>query len=104
MALDFAAGYDLRSFGSQGQQRTAALAMKLAAVDFLAATTGESPLVLLDDVLSEFDDARKRALLQLLVQAYQTMITATSGREFGEALHSFKAFRVDQGRLTEMIC
>ena len=103
LGIGFAAGYDLRSFGSQGQQRTAALAMKLAAVDFLAATTGESPLVLLDDVLSEFDDARKQALLQLLVQAYQTVITATSDKVFGEALRSFKAFRVDRGRLTEMI-
>ncbi len=100
VAIGFSSGHELRSFGSQGQQRTAALAMKLAAVDFLRTNTGENPIILLDDVLSEFDDARKGALLRLIVEANQTMVTATHCREFGE-VPRFRMFRVEQGRLAE---
>jgi len=101
LAIGFAFGYDLRCFASQGQQRTAALAMKLAAVDYLAGRTGEPPIVLLDDVLSEFDDGRKRALLHALTETAQTLITSTGGREFGEVLPSFRAFRVESGKVQE---
>ncbi|MCL6614622.1 MAG: DNA replication and repair protein RecF, partial [Firmicutes bacterium] len=101
LSIGFASGYDLRCFASQGQQRTAALAMKLAAVDYLAGRTGEPPIVLLDDVLSEFDDGRKRALLHALAETAQTLITSTDGREFGEVLPSFRAFRVESGKVRE---
>jgi len=100
LGIGFASGHDLRSFGSQGQQRTAALAMKLAAVDFLQQNTGEPPIVLLDDVLSEFDDQRKQALLHLLVESNQTAITATSEREFNQESRSFRTFHVEWGRLS----
>jgi DNA replication and repair protein RecF len=55
-------GVDLRKFGSQGQQRTAALALKLAEVDIIKEETGEMPILLLDDVLSELDEGRQRRL------------------------------------------
>jgi DNA replication and repair protein RecF len=54
---------DLRKYGSQGQQRTAALALKLAEVDIIKDETGEMPILLLDDVLSELDEGRQRCLL-----------------------------------------
>ncbi|MDR0596781.1 MAG: DNA replication/repair protein RecF [Clostridiales Family XIII bacterium] len=56
-------GVDLRKYGSQGQQRTAALALKLAEVDIIKDETGEMPILLLDDVLSELDEGRQRCLL-----------------------------------------
>jgi DNA replication and repair protein RecF len=55
-------GVDLRKYGSQGQQRTAALALKLAEVDIITEETGEAPILLLDDVLSELDEDRQKHL------------------------------------------
>lgn len=69
--------WELRIYGSQGQQRTAALALKLAMVDLIAKTQGTVPLLLLDDVFSEFDNERKQELLQLLTAGAQTVITTT---------------------------
>ena len=76
---DFAAvigGADVRKFGSQGQQRTAALALKLAQLDLMEEETGESPVLLLDDVFSELDPARQKKLIERLSRC-QTIITAT---------------------------
>jgi DNA replication and repair protein RecF len=69
-----AAGRDLRRLGSQGEQRTAALALLLAARDHLA-DAGCAPVLLLDDVLSELDPGRRRALLQAVGGAGQTLVT-----------------------------
>lgn len=57
-------GMDTRVYASQGQQRTAALSIKLAGADIMQAQTGEQPVVMLDDVLSELDAARQQALLK----------------------------------------
>jgi len=70
-------GYDLRNFGSQGQQRTAALSLKIAEVEFMYAETGEYPVLLLDDVLSELDKKRRDQLLRLVSERIQTFITCT---------------------------
>jgi DNA replication and repair protein RecF len=69
---------DLRSFGSQGEQRTAVLALVLAEVDLMEERRGVPPLLLLDDVLSELDRARRAALLASLPQSGQSVITATA--------------------------
>ena len=69
---------DLRSFGSQGEQRTAVLALVLAEVDLVADRRGVPPLLLLDDVLSELDRGRRAALLASLPPAGQSVITATT--------------------------
>jgi simple sugar transport system permease protein len=61
-----AASRDLRSFGSQGEQRMAVLALVLAEAEVLRSRTGSSPLVLLDDVLSELDEDRRRALAEIV--------------------------------------
>lgn len=68
---------DVRHFGSQGQQRTVALALKLAELDVFKDTFGEYPVLLLDDVLSELDDARQLKLLEY-IKDIQTIITCTS--------------------------
>lgn len=68
---------DLRSFGSQGEQRTAVLALVLAEADLLAERRGTAPLLLLDDVFSELDTERRVALLARLPAEGQAVITAT---------------------------
>lgn len=69
-------GVDIRNFGSQGQQRSAVLSLKLAEIELFRERTSETPVLLLDDVLSELDDTRKDALFQSL-DGIQTMITCT---------------------------
>jgi DNA replication and repair protein RecF len=69
---------DLRSFGSQGEQRMAVLALVLAEADALRTRLDVSPLVLLDDVLSELDGDRRRALARMLESSAQTVVTATA--------------------------
>ena len=73
-----AAGRDLRSYGSQGEQRMAVLSLVLAEAESLRERTGMSPLVLLDDVLSELDGDRRRALAGMLERGAQTVLTATA--------------------------
>jgi DNA replication and repair protein RecF len=68
---------DLRSFGSQGEQRLAVLALLLAEADLLAERRGVRPLLLLDDVLSELDPARRRILAARVAASGQALITAT---------------------------
>lgn len=91
---------ELRNFGSQGQQRTAVLALKLGLVEKITENRGVQPLILLDDVMSEFDDARKRYLLEMLLGTAQTFLTSTNRRDFpiteGEPLF----LRVAQGMVT----
>ncbi len=72
-----AAGRDLRSFGSQGEQRLALLALLLAEAEAITARSGVPPLLLLDDVLSELDPARRRLLAERVRGAGQALITAT---------------------------
>ena len=69
-------GIDIRSFGSQGQQRTVALSMKLAELEIFKEECGEYPILLLDDVLSELDQDRQQRLLWK-VKDVQTIITTT---------------------------
>ncbi len=73
-----AAGRDLRAFGSQGEQRTAVLALLLAEAELIEERRGEPPLLLLDDVLSELDPGRRRALADLVRGRGQTLVTATT--------------------------
>ena len=69
---------DLRSFGSQGEQRTAVLALLLAEAALIEERRGEAPLLLLDDVLSELDPNRRRVLMEQLSARGQTLITSTT--------------------------
>ncbi len=69
-------GIDIRKFGSQGQQRTTALSLKLAEIEGFRNETGENPVLLLDDVLSELDETRQKQLLKA-TEGIQTMLTCT---------------------------
>jgi DNA replication and repair protein RecF len=73
-----AGGRDLRTFGSQGEQRMAVLALVLAEAAALRERHDVSPLVLLDDVLSELDGDRRRALALMIERGSQTIVTATA--------------------------
>jgi DNA replication and repair protein recF len=79
----FVGGMSLRSYGSQGQQRTGALALKLAELFYLRDSVGEAPILLLDDVMSELDADRRAALLSFIRSEHiQTFITATDAAYF----------------------
>ena len=69
---------DLRSFGSQGEQRLTVLSLLLAEADVLAERRGYAPLLLLDDVLSELDPERRRTLADRVAARGQTLITSTT--------------------------
>ncbi len=83
---------NLRTFGSQGQQRTGVLALKLAELEFIKSETGEYPVLLLDDVMSELDASRREHLINFIQDRVQTFITATEekyfpDRKFGKFHH-----------------
>ena len=82
-ALD---GRDARSFASQGQQRTIVLAWKMAEVEVSRRILGASPLLLLDDVMSELDEGRRRALTSFMQEEMQTVITTTNLGYFPDEL------------------
>ncbi len=71
-------GYDIQTFGSQGQQRTTALSLKLAEIELVKQEVGEPPILLLDDVLSELDDYRQSHLLNTIQGEVQTFVTTTN--------------------------
>jgi DNA replication and repair protein RecF len=95
---------DAGIYGSRGQQRTAALALKLAEVELMRRETGEHPVLLLDDVLSELDAHRRRFLVQWLDNGPpQAIITTTDLHILPEAfLHRCQLWRVQMGRLEEI--
>jgi DNA replication and repair protein RecF len=72
------AGRDLAGFASRGQQRTAILALKLAELDLLTALDGRPPLLLLDDVFSELDPARRSHLVRRIAELPQAFVTTTT--------------------------
>ncbi len=74
-------GVDIRTFGSQGQQRTSALSLKLAEIELVRQTIHDTPVLLLDDVLSELDSKRQNYLLNS-IRDIQTIITCTGLDEF----------------------
>lgn len=74
----FINGNQVQSYGSQGQQRTTALSVKLAEIELMNQEVGEYPILLLDDVLSELDPIRQTQLIQTIEDKVQTMITTTS--------------------------
>ena len=91
-------GRDLASFASRGQQRTAILALKLAELDLLTAHDGRPPLLLLDDVFSELDPARRAHLVRRIATLPQAFVTTTTLDDLDPALCAAgTAWRVDAG-------
>ena len=91
-------GKDARTFASQGQQRSAVLALKLAQLDLAWKERGEAPILMLDDVMSELDPSRRRQLLER-IDRVQTFVTCTDMSDLGGAKHS-AVYRVENGRLS----
>ena len=92
-------GVAAASFASRGQQRTAALALRLAEARFLADGKGDLPVVLLDDVLSELDEQRRRAVLESLGGWDQLIITSADADRFGEGLPYPAVYHVVAGSI-----
>ena len=84
-------GRDLGTFASRGQQRTAILALKLAEVDLLTAHDGRPPLLLLDDVFSELDPARRSHLVRRIAALPQAFVTTTTLDDLDPALRAIGA-------------
>ena len=95
-------GMDVRKYGSQGQQRTAALSLKLAEIELVKQIIHDTPVLFLDDVLSELDSRRQNFLLDS-IGYIQTMITCTGLDEFINNRFSInKIFKVVNGTVSSM--
>lgn len=92
---------DIRKFGSQGQQRTAALSLKLSEIELVKKLTKDNPVLLLDDVLSELDSNRQNYLLSTIGDI-QTIITCTGLDEFvNNRFEIDKVFHIENGMITD---
>ncbi|MDO4565170.1 MAG: DNA replication/repair protein RecF [Clostridia bacterium] len=99
LALD---GLDVRTFGSQGQQRTTALSLKLSEIELTRRIRGENPVLLLDDVFSELD-AQRQALLLKTVEGCQTFVSCTHLEELAKAgAGQMQVYGVNDGSVVEI--
>lgn len=97
----FVNGKDVQTYGSQGQQRTTALSLKLAEIELIFNEVGEYPILLLDDVLSELDDYRQSHLLSTIQDKVQTFVSTTSVDGIDhEILNRADLFHVQKGCVT----
>ncbi|MBR5329283.1 MAG: DNA replication/repair protein RecF [Firmicutes bacterium] len=95
----FINGDDIRCFGSQGQQRTASLALKIGELELMKGQRGEYPVLLLDDVLSELDEKRREALISAINGKVQTFVTDTGSEKlFTDAVE----YRVKNGAIYQI--
>ena len=91
-------GMSLKAFGSQGQQRTGALALKLSQLEYVYQEIGEYPLLLLDDVMSELDNQRRAQLLLFIDGKVQTFITVND-KELIPELSNNAYFKISSGHI-----
>lgn len=95
-------GMDARKYGSQGQQRTVALSLKIAEIRLVKNIINDNPILLLDDVMSELDSKRRSALLEE-IKNIQTIITCTGYDDFiKEQLKSNNVYCVTNGKVTKI--
>ena len=98
----FVDGVDMITYASRGQGRTIALSLKMAEMELMRAETGEEPILLLDDVMSELDKPRRLALSHLVKNASQAIISTTDLDHFAEELLArARVVRVIEGRIEE---
>ena len=95
-------GRDLKSFGSQGQQKTAILVQKIAEVELMREEIGEYPILLLDDIMSELDTKRQDFVLNKIDKG-QIFVTCTDSEKF-KNINSGRFIRIDKGEMTECTC
>ena len=95
---------DAKMYASQGQQRSIVLSLKLAEINYLKSKTGTCPVLLLDDVLSEFDKNRQLKLLDAINENVQTFITTPSISDIKEdLLKKAKVFKIEDGNISEIV-
>lgn len=94
-------GQDVRAFGSQGQQRTAVISLKLATMECARRDLGGPPIVLLDDILSDLDERRRRHLVEWVMNhAGQAVLTCTEAEAAGpDLMREARLFRVQNGEI-----
>ena len=92
-------GIDLRKFGSQGQQRTAALSLKLSEIRIIEEETGEKPILLLDDVLSELDNERQTYLINSLGENQMFITTTDIMSKVAKSMPEGKIFKIKNGEI-----
>ena len=93
-------GVDMTTYASRGQGRTIAVSLKLAEIELMRAETGEEPVLLLDDVMSELDKPRRAALSHAILNAKQAIVSATDLDDFTEEfLERAKILKVNDGRV-----
>ncbi|PSB11973.1 DNA replication/repair protein RecF [Pleurocapsa sp. CCALA 161] len=93
-----------RYYGSQGQQRTLVLALKLAELKLIEEVVGEPPLLLLDDVLAELDPNRQKQLLEVIGDRFQTIITTTHIDTFNhDWIKNSQILAVEAGKISEVL-
>lgn len=93
-------GRDVGNYGSRGQQRSAVLALKLAEINWMVAETGDTPVLLLDEVLAELDEQRRALLLGYVQRGSQALLTATDPHMFTtEFLRQATTMTVQSGRI-----
>ncbi len=92
-------GIAARQYGSQGQQRTAALSMKLAEIHLIEKEKGEKPILLLDDVLSELDGDRQKYLIQALSESQIFITAAELNPQLEESLPAGNSYLVTDGKI-----
>ncbi len=90
-------------YGSRGQQRTIAISLKLAEMELIRAETGEEPILLLDDVMSELDEERRRYLMDAINKEQQVIITTTDLSSFTPPfLEQATVWRIQGGILEKL--
>ena len=94
---------NVSNFGSQGQQRTTALSVKLAEIELIYQETGDYPVLLLDDVMSELDNQRQLDLLSLVIGKTQTFITTTTLDHLQHLPDKMTVFEVTAGTIHEAV-
>jgi DNA replication and repair protein RecF len=95
-------GVNLTTFGSQGQQRIATLALKFASRDYVRGTVGEDPILLFDDVMSELDERRREYLAGYFLESTQAVISTTNLEYFDEEiLRRTRIIRISGGSILE---
>ena len=96
-------GIDMTLYGSRGQQRTAALSTKLAEITLMQQVTGETPVLLLDDVMSELDAARRRQVIEIVYKVGQAFLTTTDWQDYDpDFRRQAKLFSVTMGQVVEV--
>lgn len=95
-------GVDVRHYGSQGQQRTTALSLKLAELGIIKEETGENAVLLLDDVLSELDGERQEFLITNLNENQLFITTADLSRKLISKLSKYKILSIEEGKVIDI--